>query len=56
MWDGNIFSNMVTRNLAGWKVWLGLVFAMEWWLMLVVWVGSRSCWILRTGSWTSNPT
>jgi hypothetical protein len=36
MWDGNLFSNLVTRNLAGGKVWLRLVYAMEWRLMLVV--------------------
>jgi hypothetical protein len=36
MWVGNLFSNLVTRNLAGGKVWLRLVYAMEWRLMLVV--------------------
>jgi hypothetical protein len=34
MWDGNLFSNMVTRNLAGWKVWLRLVCAMVWCIMV----------------------
>jgi len=29
MWVGNFFSNMETRNLTGWKVWLRMVFAME---------------------------
>jgi hypothetical protein len=36
MWDGKLFSNLVIRNLAGGKVWLRLVYAMEWRLMLVV--------------------
>jgi hypothetical protein len=42
MWVGNLFSNMVTRNLAGWEVWLRLVCAMVWWLMMDV---------FRPGGW-----
>jgi hypothetical protein len=42
MWVGNLFSNMVTRNLAGWEVWLRLVCAMVWWLMMDV---------FRLGGW-----
>jgi hypothetical protein len=36
MWVGNLFSNTVTRNLAGWEVWLRLVCAMVWWIMVDV--------------------
>jgi hypothetical protein len=32
----SVVSNMVIRNLIGWKVWLRLVCAMVWWIFMEV--------------------
>ena len=57
--NGNVFSNMVTRNPAGWLemvvVCCQKLVNVFWWMMeLVEWIVLVPTWILRTGSWTSN--